>query len=284
MAKMGQSRNYLSRQEINRRIMQLWFDSTPSPWRHIPVGRMIAARTALFTICTLVAAMLALYAATLIGAPLTTAVCTLIVLFFRIGEARDRGVDLGFGTWSSAPNAVRRYPVVTLALPSDGGRFSLPQLPRPGMVTAAGRGGDVVLGAVGPDGDVEYLVHRSMSSEPDDVLHLLEVVLLADVDLPRIAMVWYRSQARSDERAVLIPIVDSSFGPAGSTVRLADLDQEAPWFVSAPLPLARQTEWDPDIVRTSVRSAADENTLRAWSEIARAAPEGVRALILAALP
>lgn len=166
------------------------------------------------------------------------------------------------------------------ARPAAPGWFTLPSLPTVGALAAAGSDA-VVLDASSPDGRAGFLVRRPTGNASEYSLEL--VVRDADDEArPLLATVTY-TQPDGPERVLLVPVVQSRFGPAASYVRLRGFGPGATWAATGPSPVSPDADWAPATVADSIDAALNESTRDAWRRVREFASEEIRDVIDGAL-
>lgn len=163
----------------------------------------------------------------------------------------------------------------TPVLRSDSGWAVLPRLPEPATFLA-GSEDDVVVKATTAKHDVELYVRRSPVAS-----YRAELVVRGGIPRPLVVALRYR---RADDMKLLfVPLVPTSFGPSSAQVDLPGLAAGENWEMAAPVEVDESTSWDAEAVKTSVASAVNEATRKAWRTVALRAAAGVAALINEAL-
>ncbi|MCZ1014412.1 hypothetical protein [Streptomyces noursei] len=111
----------------------------------------------------------------------------------------------------------------------------------------------------------------------------MELVLRGvDVDGPLVSAIRY-TQPDGRDRVLLVPVIQSQFGPPASLVRLPGFGDDTAWTAAVPSSVALDTAWDAATVADSVRAALNEATRDAWRQLRELVDDDVRSVIDGAL-
>jgi hypothetical protein len=119
----------------------------------------------------------------------------------------------------------------------------------------------VVIQTTSPAG-VAFFVRRQHSGLAE---FRVELVARNVTDLP--AVVSIRFPAGDRQRLLLVPLAAQPLGPPAAQAELPGLASGVRWESTGPVAVEQAPNWDQDVVRESVRVAANEATRDAWREV-----------------